>query len=292
MSLKLSKIRGSKKFKIQVGLGHAQIKTCYCGEICFDERPYCSSVCAGNSKNTRKKCQNTCLDKYGTKNPFQSEKVKAKIKISVQEAYGVDNPSKSEIVKKRMRKTFIQNYGVDNPAKNELIKKKMRRTCRQRYGVSNIAHDRDMQKRASESRFKPKKYRINGKVIKVQGYEPQGITFVKNLGVAEERFVFGNEVPSFRYTRPNGNKAIYHPDFMVTRKKRGPVIVEVKSVYTIIGSKYSDEFEINKRKAKAVLREYDYVVLVMTNDGKNIKLPKNWLELSRKELDRYLKAKI
>lgn len=75
---------------------------------------YCSNLCSNNSKETRDKVKNTCLEKYGVENPFQSTEIKEKSKRTSLEKYGVEFPSKSELIKQKQKDTCLEKYGVEN----------------------------------------------------------------------------------------------------------------------------------------------------------------------------------
>ena len=66
------------------------------------------------AKQRRKK---TCIEKYGTETPFQSNIIQSKIKLTIQEKNGVDNISSCDSVKDKRLTTFILKYGVNNSSK-------------------------------------------------------------------------------------------------------------------------------------------------------------------------------
>lgn len=97
----------------------------------------CSNSCASvlthteQAEETRKK---NSLKKYGTEFPTQNEKIKKKIKETLDNSendtrigskrwnemmkskYGVENISQNEMIKDKKKLTYIKNYGVENPA--------------------------------------------------------------------------------------------------------------------------------------------------------------------------------
>ena len=107
------------------------------------------------SFNNREKYKQTCLEKYGIENPFQSEEIKEKSKKTNLEKYGVEHPvQKQEFVDKaigtkaseygsledyyshassKMKETKLERYGDENFVNTE----KRRNTCLQKYGVDN-----------------------------------------------------------------------------------------------------------------------------------------------------------
>lgn len=129
--------------------------------------------------------------------------------------------------------------------------------------------------------------------VNVKGYEPQALKHLLSTGVKSKDVTVYNEggVPSFRY-KLYGTSRLFCPDFMVISKKQ---IVEVKSLATLgITDGFRDHkpgflFAMTKAKAKAVLASgYRFLLLVMDKEGNKIKMPRNWLDLSRKEISDYL----
>ena len=99
--------------------------------------------------------------------------------------------------------------------------------------------------------FRRKEHTLpSGKVVALQGYEPQAIDYLleqkvdKFLGreIEEDEFKFGKNVPSFDYVDEEGVERVYHPDFAI-----GNMIIEVKGDWTLHSQK-----ETNIRKFKAV----------------------------------------
>lgn len=117
----------------------------------------CSQSCASSlthSNEARIKRKETSLRRYGVEHPFQSDKVKDKIRKSLdnsendmrvgsknwkrmmEEKYGVDNISQVDEIKDRKRQTYIEKYNVDNPMKSEDIILKREALMIDRYGTN------------------------------------------------------------------------------------------------------------------------------------------------------------
>ena len=60
--------------------------------------------------NNRNKFNESCLQKYGVKNPFQSEEIKNKIKENILNIYDTDNYAKTEEFKRKVQKTCLKKY--------------------------------------------------------------------------------------------------------------------------------------------------------------------------------------
>ena len=95
---------------------------------------YCD-ICTINNKNMKYK--NTCLQKYGVENLFNSIDIKNKIKITNLAKYGVEYSTQSEIIKNKSKQTCLQKYGVEHSIQSEIVKNKVKQTCLQKYGFEN-----------------------------------------------------------------------------------------------------------------------------------------------------------
>lgn len=83
------------------------------------------------------KAQATSLEKYGVKNPAQSEHVKQKIKETNLERYGVEYTMQNAKVRAKRKVACFEKYGVEYPTQTESVKQKSRETCQEKYGVSH-----------------------------------------------------------------------------------------------------------------------------------------------------------
>lgn len=149
--------RMREKFLVEVedlpSGSHAQVKVIcdYCGDTLYKHYAnYLKEHTDGKDccKNCwRLKAQETCKEKYGTENPFASDKIKEKIKSIFQEKYGVDNPGQIQEVKDKIVQTNLSKYGVVHAAQDKGIKQKMRKTCMERYGVENVFESKEIQEK-------------------------------------------------------------------------------------------------------------------------------------------------
>ena len=76
-----------------------------------------------NSKDARKKCNQTCQAKWNCDWPMQALDTKAKMKESCQKKYGSDvtNPFQAEECKAKMKQTSLKHYGVDSARKDKAV---------------------------------------------------------------------------------------------------------------------------------------------------------------------------
>lgn len=110
---------------------------------------FCSAKCSANSKSTRNKFEETCLEKYQVSNPNKTNEVKSRRKKTVQRIYSVDNISQAKAVKEMKKTTCRSNFGVDFPMQSVLVRKKSAETLKERYNVSNIMEISEIREKAS-----------------------------------------------------------------------------------------------------------------------------------------------
>lgn len=88
------------------------------------ERKYGVKEVLSRGTETRKKQDQTKLEKYGSTSILGLDFVIEKSKQSWIKKYGVDNPFKAESIKEKIRRTNLKKYGVENPAQSRLIQDK------------------------------------------------------------------------------------------------------------------------------------------------------------------------
>ena len=96
---------------------------------------HCSIKCNMNDENTTLKREQTCIEKFGVPNPYQSEEIKEKIKQKMIEKTGYEyNLQRPETIEKS-KQTKLQKYGDRNY--NNVQKAK--ETNQQKYGVDSYS---------------------------------------------------------------------------------------------------------------------------------------------------------
>lgn len=74
---------------------------------------YCSSKCSNSDLTVKSKKEETCLARFGKKNPYQSTQVIEKIKRTNLARHGVENPMRSDRVKSQMKTRSLQKNGTE-----------------------------------------------------------------------------------------------------------------------------------------------------------------------------------
>ena len=122
--------------------------------------------------------------------------------------------------------------------------------------------------------------------VKLQGYEPQAIDWLRRRGIKLSDIAFSvrDGKPTIKYTLL-GKQHTYFPDFYIRSTN---TIVEVKCEYTL-GITHLKIFRMVSAKARATLAAgYKISTMVMSKDGRRLKLPKGWYNMKRKELVSWL----
>lgn len=114
-------------------------------------RTHCSSKCNNNDSETRKKAMETNIERYGSENPFASDKIKEKIRKTNIERYGVDNPFKNDEIKKKIKSVMMDRYGVESSLQSKEIREKFKNTMLQRYGVDSPLRSEEIKQRAIQT---------------------------------------------------------------------------------------------------------------------------------------------
>lgn len=127
------------------------------------------------NKQVLEKAKKTLLSRYGVECTFHSKEIKEKIKKSILQKYGVDNVSKSEKIKNKKILTSLKKYKTKHPLKNKKIYKKLTDFLLNRYGVTNLSKIPNVQKKKLETRYK------NGKLIKVFDTQSKTLISLKDI---------------------------------------------------------------------------------------------------------------
>ncbi|WOL24406.1 hypothetical protein fHeYen902_060 [Yersinia phage fHe-Yen9-02] len=133
---------------------------------------------------------------------------------------------------------------------------------------------------------------IAGREFKVRGYERYALPHIVNrFGIKNVICDSDRRVPVIDLGK--GKK--HRPDFYIPNAN---LLIEVKSLTTAgLGGIYFNHTpdalfrNIKRKKKKAVAQGYTYMLLLISNTGLQIKLPKDWESYSRSELKSLVKSK-
>ncbi len=265
-------------------------QNCFCGEP-LKYKPStglfsktCSQACSSVSAARLDKIKTTTLERHGAIG-FQLQKTKD----TLQSKYG-GNPITNAKVKAKAKGTLLKNYGVDNPSQSKVIQKRKEALSLGRYGVRNPNQTKSAAAKSLDSAFKRKEYKLGRRLIKVQGYEPQALDYMRKAKVKASDIctVWEKTIPSIKYSNAKNRGCVYFPDFYIPRKN---VLVEVKSIYTIAPNKA--QWKLNKRKFKACSDQgYKLIVMVMEQNGSRVILPSDWMSMTFTQIKKALKEAV
>jgi hypothetical protein len=207
--------------------------------------------------------QNTCLEKYGVKNPSQIQSVREKVKQTCLNKYGVEYTTQVEEFKEKTKQTCLEKYGVEYISQSPEIRIKAQNTNFKRYGVEHAAQSQEIQEKAQKNAKKYKEYKTtSGNIWRVQGYEPYALDELLKIYTEDQIYIQRRDVPRIEYT-VDGKQKYYFPDIYIPHENR---IIEVKSTWT-----YNCKTDNIKHKKEATIKEgYNYEIWIYDKKGQRI----------------------
>ena len=91
-------------------------------------------ITCGDKICSYKKCEDTCMKKYGVKSINQLKTVKDKKINAYRKKYGVDSPGQAQEVREKIKNTNLKKYGNENPFGSKEIQDKIKATWQKNYG--------------------------------------------------------------------------------------------------------------------------------------------------------------
>lgn len=155
-------------------------------------------------------------------------------------------------------------------------------------GLFGKAPPRRRKKRVFK-KYRQYEYDFYGRKLILQGYEQQGLEYLVEAGFNPQDIKteceFGNAL-NIRY-KYSGRVRTYMPDIFIARHN---IIVEVKSRSTLgLLNRKRRGWSMNQAKAIAChKRGFKFCLLLMTDSGRRIMLPKNWAYMKKEEVVSWL----
>lgn len=236
---------------------------CFCGKEnnkSFEQIYRTGAFCMGCiKKRSREKFRETNFERYGVLYPMQCKEILEKSIQVTLEKYGVERPSQNEGIKNKMiatnlerynvrstllhpetkekiKNTLIQRYNVSNPLQSKEIRDKIAQTNLKKYGYTNPMHNRKVYVKNSKSKTSFKPFKMpSGEIRYVQGYEPDALSILLNLGFAEDDILTQEDVLPIEWTDDEGKIKMHYPDIFIESDN---TYIEVKSTYTFSFGKY------------------------------------------------------
>ena len=192
-------------------------------------RTYCSRGCMYSDKDFWNKVQDTCEERLGTRNAFQSEIVKERIREKHRANLGVDYPMQSPVVREKSRISCMNNMGVENPSQSEEVQLKKENTTYSHYGVRHPAQNEEVKSRMVATCKRNWNVDNFSKSPLFATFHRKrifhdNIWFDSTWEVKVYDFLKSNNLP-FEYSPSvalpydyDGKRYAYHPDFIVNDK--------------------------------------------------------------------------
>lgn len=142
---------------------------------------FCSCKCRSHSGKVKDKIKQTCLERYGVENPFQSLEVQEKIKSTCLEKYGVTLPRQAREIDEKIKQTCLERYGVECTFQSPEIQEKTRQVCLEKYGTKYPSQLPEVQNKTKEMFLEKYGVESSNQVSEIKEKKEQAC--IKRLGV-------------------------------------------------------------------------------------------------------------
>lgn len=96
-------------------------------------RKYCCPKCAMTDPSMIAAREQTCIQKYGVKNPLAMDSTRKRLAEVSLDRYGTITPVASKVVRERVKQSVIKRYGVDHVFKSDEVKQRAKDRYLQKY---------------------------------------------------------------------------------------------------------------------------------------------------------------
>lgn len=183
------------------------------------------------SPDIQAKTMETNIQRYGHANVMQNAEVRQKGQETNMERYKVKNPFQAEEFKDKSKETCKERYGFEFPTQSPEVQLKREETCMDKYGYPSHMQNPEIAERCMKASYYRKEYVFPcGKLVSVQGYEPQALDILVDDGyTSDDLIVAETEVPEIWYNK-DGKSHRYYCDIFIPKENK---IIEVKSSWTV-----------------------------------------------------------
>lgn len=213
------------------------------------------------SAEIQAKTMETNMQRYGHANPMQNAEVRQKGQETNMERYKVKNPFQAEEFKDKSKETCKERYGYEYPIQSPEVQLKYQETCMDRYGFPNHMQNPEIAERCMKASFYRKEYVFPcGKLVTVQGYEPQALDILVGEGYnSDDLIVAETEVPEIWYNK-DGKSHRYYCDIFIPKENK---IIEVKSDWTVT----METGNVDEKAQASIKAGFDYEIWVFDGKG-------------------------
>lgn len=202
-----------------------------------------------NKDEIVKKREITCKKRYGVEYPSKNKDIINKRRNTNLKKYGHICVLQNDDIKIKSKQTNLKNLGVEHQLQSDITKNKIKKTCIKKYGIDHPMKDSKIFKKQLNNSYKSKNYTLpSGKIVKVQGYEPQALNKLlekykeSDLIIQDDKIE--KKIGKIEY-EIDGKNHRYYPDIYIIPENK---IIEVKSTYT-----YQKDLEVNFAKMNACI---------------------------------------
>jgi len=216
---------------------------------------YCSIDCSSVSDTTKQKMIKSCLV-IGEDGLNKYQRVGKKCKITKLNDIDENGNNSYDRLIKKMNNTKLNDIDENGNNGYDRAVITARKNSLKKYGVEHPMQVTSIAAKLCNN-YKYKTYKLpSGKVIKLQGYEPQAMDILLTTYKESEILTDRCDVPEIWYKTDDGKKHRYYPDIYIPKDN---LIIEVKSDWTL--NKYID---INILKMEACINtnhRFEFMVL-------------------------------
>jgi hypothetical protein len=146
---------------------------------------FCCAKCAQTDPRIRKKQEDAMLEKYGVKHVTQSVELNQKRKETCLKRYGSDTPFQSNEIQQKVRDNTLEKYGVVSTALLPEIRVRQIKTRQEKYGVDFLFQSDAVQEQIEVNT----RGRNNGKMLSQRHISNDTFLKLGNKEWMEEQYV-------------------------------------------------------------------------------------------------------
>ena len=196
--------------------------------------------------------EKTCLEKYGVKNPAESQEVQDKAKITCLEKYGVEYLGNATEVKEKIKATCLEKYGSVSPLGNKEVQDKVKSTCLEKYGVEYPGNATEVREKIADTCLE-----------KYGSVSPFGNKEVQQKSIATFMEKYGTTHPNNCYGKTEKEigewlKEVSGKEFITDRSILDGKEIDLYNEELKLGIEYCGLYWHNEHSPEPRLRMYHY----------------------------------
>ncbi len=189
---------------------------------------------------------------------------------------GVTSRNQLPVVKQRKRETNLSRYGVEYPKQSLAVQETARANSRLKWGVDHPMQNPAVFERSMRANHRVKLYTYLGRTFECQSaYEARIFQkLADRYGINNVLTQFDQGFPDYSFQEMGT-----FPDLYVSSLD---LFVEVKSDYTLLGTKGQNTLSANRKKAALADSSGNKLrwVVAFKRDSQYVLLPRRWYDMS------------